>query len=123
MIRLTRIIIDDDSTEYESGVVEVDIIDFRDGYRISVNSYDNGYYVNCVAKITIDGKFWGEWNDDVVNIYFTSTDCGYELSVDSYNNCNEEFDDDDDFDDDDFDSGDSTVVINGRRVQVPSSQR
>ena len=34
------------------------------------------------------------------------------------------YDDDyDDYDDDDYDSDDSTVMINGKRVYVPSSQR
>lgn len=121
MIRLTRIIIDDEVTEYYSGVVEVHIINLRDGYRISVESYDDGNYGNCLAKITIDGKLWGEWNDDVVDVYFTSNDSGYNLSVDNYNNDYDDADYDDY--DDDYDSDDSTVVINGKRVQVPSSQR
>ena len=43
---------------------------------------------------------------------------------DSYADDDDDYDDDyDDFDAEDYDSDDSTVVINGKRVYVPSSQR
>ena len=73
-----------------------------------------------LTKFSSDGRLWVECDDDTVDICITETDYGYSYTI-SFNSYDDDYDDD--FDADDYDSDDSTVVINGKRVYVPSSQR
>ncbi len=77
-----------------------------------------------LTKFSSDGRLWVECDDDSVDICITETDYGYSYTI-SFNSYDDDYDDydDDDYDDDYDDSDDSTVMINGRRVYVPSSQR